>query len=56
MKKTERTSWISLIGIFNGFKCMTDIDILNKTKHKNNSTKWKHGICKGKLFRLPLTL
>ena len=38
-----------MIGIFNGFKCMADIDILNKVKHKNNNTKWKYGYFKVKL-------
>ena len=27
------------IDIFNGFECVTDIDILNKIKHKNKTTK-----------------
>ena len=30
------------IDIFNGFECVTDIDILNKIKHKNKTTKCKY--------------
>ena len=37
-----------MIDIFNGFECMADIDILNKIKHKNNTTKSKYGFCKVK--------
>ena len=34
MKKQGRPSSISVVGIFNGFKCMADIDILKKVKQK----------------------
>ena len=34
--------------IFNGLKCMADIDSLNVVKHKNNNTKWEYGLFKVK--------
>ena len=36
----RRSSWISMIGIIIGFECIADSDILNKIKHKNNTTKF----------------
>ena len=42
--------WVSIAGIFNGFKCTADTDVLNKTKHKSNTAKWKYGLCKIKLY------
>ena len=42
-----------MIGIFNRLEYMADFDILNKIKHKNNITKWKHGFCK---VKFPFTL
>ena len=42
-----------MTGIFNGFECMADIDILNKIKHKNNTTELKYRLCKIKLCTYP---
>ena len=53
MKKQGKPSWISMAGIFIGFEFMAVIDILNKTEHKNNITKWKCGLCKVKLSICP---
>ena len=42
-----------MIGIFNGFEYVADIDILNKIKHKNNTTKGKYGLFKVKFSIYP---
>ena len=49
MKKQGRPSRTSMIGIFDGFECMTDTDTFNKVKHKNNNTKLRYGLFKVKL-------
>ena len=53
MKKQGRPSWISVIGIFNKFKHMAGIDVLNKLKHNNNNTKLKYGFFKVKFSSYP---
>ena len=37
----EEIEWISMIGIFNGFECMADTDILNKMKKRNTTNHMK---------------
>ena len=50
MKKQRRFSWICATCILNGFERMADIGIFNKVQNKTETTKWKHGFSKVKLF------
>ena len=38
MKKQAEPSSTSMTKIVDGFECMDDIEILNKVKHKSNTT------------------
>ena len=44
-----------MIGIFNGFECMADTDILNKMKKSNTTNHMKVWTLQGKIFHLPIT-